>query len=255
MAKRTILKLLQELGAGIGSDEIDSLDETIEATEIVTILEQTVDEVIARKRWEFTRDRVRQLDDRDVASTQLNTLVIPSDVVRINCLKYKDTAATTVKFNELTYMQPCEFVELLQSRNAADSNITPIANDDGVSLNVLIDAPPTYWTSFDEENITFDSYDATLGTGNLIADSVIIADITPVTDYTDPVGFLNVPARMESLIFNEALATCNYRLRQTSDPKAERVARRQHIAMKHHEHVTNKDIKEANYGRKSRSGR
>jgi len=255
MAKRTILQLIQQLGEGIGSDEIDSLNETIEASEIATILEQTVTEVISRKRWEFIADRVRQLDARAGGSTQLNTLVIPSDVTRVNCLKYRNTDNTVTEFTEILYLQPCEFLELVQGRNSSDDNITAIANADGVLINVITDAPPTRWTSFDEENITFDAYDATVGTGSLVVDSVIIADIVPVIDYTDPTATLKVPERMETLIYNEALSTCAIRLRQTVDPKAERVARRQHIAMREHEHITNKDIKEANYGRRSRSGR
>lgn len=255
MAKRTILQLVQQLGEAIGSDEIDTLDETIEASEIATILEQSVTEVISRKRWEFLKDRVRQLDARAGGSTQLNTLVIPSDVTRVNCLKYRNTNNTVTEFTPITYLQPCEFLEKVHGRNSTDANVTAIANDDGVLINVITDAPPTWWTSFDEENITFDAYDAAVGTGNLIADSVIIADIVPVTDFTDPAGTLSVPERMETLIFNEALSYCNYRLRQTRDPRADRVALRQHRALREQEHVTNKDTKEINHGRQTRSGR
>ena len=256
MAKRNILQLVQQLGEAIGSDEIDTLDETIEASEIATILEQTVTEVISRKRWEFIKDRVRQLQLRSAGSTQLNTLAIPIDVTRVNCLKYRDTNNTNVTtFITLEYMQPCEFLEFVQSRNSADSNITAIANDDGVLINVLTDNAPTKWTSFDEENITFDAYDASVGTGNLIVDSVIIADRVSVIDYTDPDATLKVPERMETLIYNEALSTCAIRLRQTVDPKAERVARRQHISLRETEHITNKDTQERTYGRRSRSGR
>ena len=256
MAKRTILQLVQQLGEAIGSDEIDTLNETIEASEIATILEQTVTEVISRKRWEFIKDRPRQLDIRELSSTQLNTLLIPSDVTRVNCLRYRDTNNLNVTtFLDVIYLQPCEFLEFVQARDSSDTNITAIANADGVLINVLTDNTPTRWTSFDEEVITFDAYDASLGTGNLIADSVIIADIVPVIDFTDPDATLKVPERMETLIYNEALSTCAIRLRQTVDPKAERVARRQHISMREHEHITNKDFKVKNYGRRSRSGR
>ncbi len=255
MAKRTILQLVQELGEGIGSDEIDSLDETIEASEIASILKQTVDVIISRKRWEFLKDRVRQLDARVTTSTQLNTLTIPSDVTRVNCLKYRNTENTRTEFTLIEYMQPCEFLEFVQARDSTDSNITAIANEDGVLINVITDAPPTRWTSFDEELITFDAYDAALGTGNLIVDSVIIADIVPVIDYTDASATLKLPERMESLVYNEALSTCNYRLRQTRDPKADRVALQQHRALREQEHITNKDEKEINHGRHSHSGR
>ncbi len=256
MAKKTILQLVQQLGEGIGSDEIDTLDETIEASEIATILEQTVTEIISRKPWKFIQDRVRQLDARSGGSTQLNTLVIPTDVTRIKCLRYRDTNNTTVTtFLDLTYMEPCDFIAFVQARNSADANITAIANSDGVLINVLTDNTPTRWTSFDEENITFDAYDATLGTGNLISDSVIIADIVPVIDYTDPTATLKMPERMETLVFNEALVVCNYRLRQTADPRAAQVARRQHISLRENEHITNKNTQERTYGRNSRSGR
>ncbi len=252
MTKRTILKLVQDLGAGINSDEIDTLDETIEATDIATLLSQTLQEVLDRKTWEFMKGKVRQLDARAGGSTELNTLTIPTDVTRITCLKYRDN---NDKFRELTYMQACEFIELVQSRDATESNITAIDNADGVALNVDTTVAPQYWTSFDEETITFDAYDSTSGTGNLIADSVIIADVMPVTDFTDPVAVLNIPERMETLVFNEALVTCNYRLRQIRDPRADRIARRQGISLRENEHKTKKDKKVIRYGRRTRSGR
>lgn len=253
MTKRTILELVQQLGEGIDSDEIDSLQETEEVARIENVLKQTTQEILDRKTWEFMKGKVRQLDVRTVGSTELNTLTIPADVTRIDCLKYKDD---TGKFRELVYMEACEFVQLLQSRDATEANITAIINADGVALNVDTTKAPQNWTSFDEVTITFDAYDSTAGTGNLIADSVIIADVMPVTDFTDPAAVLNIPERMETLVFNEALVTCNYRLRQTADPRADRVARRQGISLRENEHKTKQDGKKVKrYGRQTRSGR
>lgn len=252
MTKRTILKLVQELGEGIGSDEIDTLGETVEVVKITAILAQAYQEVLDRKTWEFMKDKVRQLDVRAVGSTQLNTLLIPDDVARIQCLKYKGDNG---KFNELTYMKARDFVDMLHSRDATQDDITAIVNEDGVALNVRTTRAPQNWTSFDEVSITFDGYDATAGVGNLIADSVIIATVMPVTDFTDPAAVLNVPERFETMIFNEALVTCNYRLRQTADPRADRVARRQHISLKENEHTTKQDKERKTYGRHTRSGR
>ena len=252
MTKRTILKLVQDLGEGINSDEIDDLAETEEVVRIVNILEQTLQEVLDRKTWEFMKDKVRQLDDRAGGSTEFNTLVIPEDVTLIKCLRYKDSAG---KFIELTYLSACDFVDKLQARNTADADVTAIINADGVALNTRTNIAPTCWTSFDEVTVTFDAYDSTSGTGNLIADSVIIADVMPVTDFTDPAEVLNIPERMETLVFNEALVTCNYRLRQTADPRADRVARRQGISLRENEHKTKKDKQVKTYGRRTRSGR
>ena len=252
MAKRTILKLVQDLGEGIDSDEIDSLAETEEVVRIENILKQTVQEVLDRKTWEFMKDKVRQLDIREAGSSELNTLTIPADVTHINCLKYRDD---NDKFFELRYLQACEFIDMLQSRDATQPEITAINNADGVALNVDTTQAPQFWTSFDEETITFDAYNSTSGTGNLIADSVIIADVMPVTDFTDPNAVLNIPERMETLVFNEALVTCNYRLRQTADPRADRVARRQGISLRENEHKTKIDTQVRTYGRRTNSGR
>jgi hypothetical protein len=249
--KRTILKLVQDLGEGINTDEIDTLDETEEVVRIQNILEQTVKEILDRKTWEFMKDKVRQLDVRTDA-TQLNTLLIPDDVILIKCLRYKDDQG---KFYNVTYLQACDFIKKIQSRTSTDTDIDIITNSDGVELLVRNDIVPRYWTSFDEETITFDAYNLATGSGNLIADSVIIADVMPVTDFTDPTAVLNIPERMETLVFNEALTTCNYRIRQTRDPRADRVARRQGISLRENEHKTKKDKKVRRYGRSTRSGR
>lgn len=253
MAKRTILQLVAQLGEGIESDEIESLNETVEASDIASILEQTYKEILNRRTWEFMTGKVRQLDNRLPASTELNTLLIPADVKKITCLRYKDEVSD--KFGDLLYLTACDFVEMVQSRTVTDAAITSILNEDGVELLTFTDRKPEHWTSFDEATITFDAYDVALGTGNIGVDSVIIADVMPVTDFTDPTAVLNIPERMETLVFNEALSTCNYRLRQTADPRTDRIARRQNISLRRNEVITKTDNKEATYGRNSRSGR
>lgn len=252
MAKRTILKLIQDLGSAIQSDEIDSLTETVEVIDMGKILERTYKEVISRKDYEFTRDKVLQLDARDVADTKLNNLTIPLSVTRLQCVKY---VGANGKFTELCYKTPKDFINLVHARNVADSNITAILNDDGVAINTITDAPPNYYTSFDEETLTFDAYDSSRGVGNLVADSVIIATIIPAVDFTDPTAVLPIPERLEPLIFTEAQATMNYELRQTADPNSERRARKQGIALRDLEPKTQHDEQEINYGRRPRSGR
>ncbi len=249
MAKRTILKLIQDLGAGIGSDEIDTLDETIEASDIMTILEQTYQEVLNRKTWEFMKGHIRQLD---VNATYANVLSIPEDVILIKKITYRDA---TGKFVDVQYLSAEEFMMIVQARNTDNANTEAINNADGVAIHVRTDTAPSYWTSFDEVTVTFDSYDSSVAIENLATDSVIISDVMPVTDFTDPAGVLNIPERMETLVFNEALSTCNYRLRQTADPRTDRIARRQGISLRRNEVKTKTDIKEATYGRNSRSGR
>lgn len=252
MAKKTILKLVQRIGEAISSDEIDTLNETIEAVEITNILEDSFTEVMNRRDWEFLRDRVLQMDVRAGGDTKLFNLTIPLNVTKLQEVRYIDDNG---KFPTLEYVTSLVFIERVQARDVSQANITAIDNDDGVALNIITDQPPTFYTSFDEENLSFDAHDATRGTGNLIADSVIIANIIPAVDFTDPTATLPIPERMETLVLNEAIATAGVRLRQVVDTRAERIARRQGIKLRELEPKTQRDQQVRTYGRTTRSGR
>lgn len=250
MAKKTVLQFVQEIGDAITSDEIDTLDESVEATSIATILKQTYEEVISRKSWKFLKGRVRVFDAR--TSTLKCNLLIPADVTRLECVKYKDTNG---KPQELTFLEPCDFVDKLMQRNPLLDNVETITNADGVDLYIANDTPPRYYTSFDEVEVTLDAYETTKSDGVVPQDSVIIATVIPVVDFTDPGATLPVPERMDTLILNESIATANYRLRQTADPRSERLARRQNISLRENEPKTRDEDREVTYGRRQASGR
>lgn len=255
MSKRTLLKLVQDLGASVSSDEIDSLDETTETTDIATFLRMAFDEVLARRDWEFLKNRIRTLDDRDAGDTQINRLRLPSDASGMSRLVVRYRNPLDVReeiFSDLRYMDPWEFVKHTQSANENDANVVTVLNDDGVSSLIFNDRVPTHFTSFDEEHLWFDAYEASRGTGNITGDVVIITDIIPVMDWTDPTATLPIPERMEMLVFNEALQICAVRLRQTADPTAQRVANRQYVKMRDLEPKVNRDEQEINYGRRGR---
>lgn len=252
MAKKTLLKLVQLIGERIGADEIDAIDETIEAVEIVNILELTYDEILDRRDWEFLRDRTLRMKARAGGDTKLFNLDIPSTVTKLQCVRYIDDNG---KFPELDYVEPCGFISRLDGRNVGEANVTAIANDDGVLLNIITDAPPTFYTSFDEDTISFDSYDSARGTGNQAGDSLIIANVKPAMDFTDPTAKFPIPERMGTLLLNEAIATAGVQLRQVTDARAERIARRQGIKLRELEPRTRRDQMVKQHGRRTNSGR
>jgi hypothetical protein len=251
MAKKTILELVQKIGHAISSDEIDTLGESQEAFDIIEVLKQTYDEVLDRRTWEFMKDRVLQLDARLAGDNILTNLKIPDSVLKIQCLRYLDD---NDKYRDLTYMSPCDFVTKLHNNNPADVDVTTVISPDGVPLYVKTNKAPQYWTSFDEANVTMDSYEGDKTAGVIAGSSAIIATIKPVATW-EATALLPIPERMETLILNEAIASANYRLRQTADPRSERIARRQGVSLRENEPKTNRDQKERHYGRRTSSGR
>lgn len=250
MAKKTVLDFVKLIGQAISSDEIDELDESTEVTDIQSILQQTFEEIISRKSWKFLKDRPLQLDER--TSDMKCNLTIPPQVTRIQCLKYVDVNG---KHTELDFLEPCDFVTMTYERNPDRDDIDTINNADGVPLYIINDKPPRYWTSFDEEEVTLDAYESSKSDGVVYTDSVIIATVVPVVDWTDEAATLPVPERMEILILNEAKASANYQLRQTSDPRSERIARRQNVSLRENEPKTRDTEQEKTYGRRHASRR
>lgn len=251
MAK-TILTLVQKIADATDSDEIDELDETIESIKIAGILEDTYEEVINRRQWEFIKDRLLPLEARQ-GSDPINLLRIPENVSRIDDLKFY--GSTSTKPNTLTYLKPLDFINFTMQRNPELDIVDSIPNADGIVLFIANDIPPVHYTSFSETTVTFDAYETIRGNGNLVADSVILAHVLPTVDFTDPTATLPIPKRMETLILNEAIATANYRLRQTRDPRSERIANRQHKQLKQLEPKTQNDRAVRRYGRRTSSTR
>ena len=87
MATRTLLKYVQLIMSSMDSDEVDTYDETVESVQVADILEQTYFEIIDRRDWEYLKHRVRQLD---TGSGTVVDLTIPSDVLHIELVRYKE---------------------------------------------------------------------------------------------------------------------------------------------------------------------
>ena len=256
MAKKTLLRLVQEVGRAIGSDEIDQLDENTETADIVALLETTYEYILDRFNWEFTRNQLRTLDEREVGDLDVSRLPLPTDVQGLTgtemVVRYRDpTDGQTQRFKDLNYLPPAEFLRRSQGLNENDANVTSVTTSTGVVLLVRTNAAPSNYTSFDEEHIWFDSYDITRGNGNLGTDTVIIANVDPVMDWTDPTAFLPIPERMEKLVMYETIKIAAVQLRQTADPEATQRARALQNSLKELEPRVKRDTESVDYGRRS----
>jgi hypothetical protein len=250
MAKKlTALELTQNILNAMDSDEVETLTETIESNQVHDLLEMTFYELIDRRAWEFMKHQPRQLD----AGTHVTELAIPSDVVHVELVRYKDF--DTSRMVDVRYLSPADFLDRQQGLDTTQANIESVTVNDGVAIGVYNDRRPEYWTSFDEENIVFSSYDtANEPSGVTVASSTTLCEYQPTWTKAD--AFVpDIPARMFSLLFNEALSVCSLNVKQEANPKAEQNARRQYIRLRELERVTVADQEEINYGRQTHNHR
>lgn len=251
MPKKTLLQVVKEVAENVNSDEVTSLtNASIEVDDIRKICLRTLEDLILRNDWEFLMDKPRQLS----AGTNVIEMAIPTDVKKVQTVKYRHRVGGVQSgFTTLIYMHPDDFLHRLQNVNPAESGYDTVTLASGVELYPRNDKHPRYWTSFDETNIVFDSYDkAENATGINAADSTILA--TVYMDFTGSdveTWIAPMPELLFTLWVQEASADASVKLRQAEDPREERKSRRSYIQGIRKEPVTNKDAgsKEVNYGR------
>jgi len=251
MPTKTLLQVVTEVAENVNSDEVTSLSNaSIEVDDIRKICLRTLEDISLRNEWEFLKDRPMQL----TAGTNVVELALPSTIQAVQTVKYRHVMGGVQSgFTTLIYMQPADFLSRLQNNNPTESQYDTVTLSSGVELYPSNNRHPRYWTSFDEKNIVFDSYDsAENATGIEAGDSAILATI-----YLDFTGseletwVAPIPESMFPLWIQEASADASVKLRQTEDPREERKSRRSYIQQIRKEPVTNKDSgsKEVNYGR------
>jgi hypothetical protein len=251
MPTKTLLQVVTEVAENVNSDEVTSLTNTsIEVDDIRKICLRTLEDIALRNEWEFLKDRPLQL----LAGTNVIELAIPTTVQRVQTVKYRHVVAGVQSgFTTLQYMHPDDFLHRLQNNNPAEAQYDTVTLTGGAELYPANNKHPRFWTSFDEKNIVFDSYDSAENASGVEAgDSAILATI-----YLDFTGsnvetwVAPIPESMFQLWVQEASADASVKLRQTEDPREERKARRSYVQQIRKEPVTNKDSgsKEVDYGR------
>lgn len=245
MAKMTLLEMTQKILSSMDSDEIEAITDTVEAQQVVDILDQTYEELLDRRDWEYLKHRTRTLDA--VAGGGKTQLQIPSDVVHVELVRYHNFDTSRPK--DVLYKAPDEFLRLTQNRDSTESSMESITVDDGVSIVVQNDRVPNFWTSFDEDTIWFDAYDSSNEAALVGSNSTILAEIRPAFDATNGTFVADMPSRMFTLFFNEAKSLAWLEIKQEANPKAEQIARRHYIKLRELERRTVKDKEVQTYGR------
>jgi len=240
MAKYTLLKMVQLVASAINSDEIDSLGETREANDIQTILEQSLNDLLTRRNWEFLRDKIMLLD----AGTTVASLTIPDGVTSLQEVRYSSAKVLgdPKQHREIRYITPAEFLDMSNRQTPLSSNVEEITGPGGILLYVKTDAPPSVYTTFDESELFFDSYNIeTDPTGLDPSNSIITATVSITTTSADPTWVAPIPERMFQVWLYEAFAMASTQLRQFDNPRFERMARRAYTQMLDMEPVTTRD--------------
>lgn len=249
MAKLTLLEIVQSILNDMDGDEVNSINDTVEAAQIAQIVKTTYYHIIDGEDW----PHLNELFQPDASGTvsKPTHLEIPEYVTKLDWLKYNKKTSTLDKdkFEEITYLPPDEFLLILEVRDSTKPNVTVVTDFDGVKLNILNDAQPLYWTSFDDKSIVLDAYDSAVDSTIQNSKTQCYGKIHPSFSLTD--SFIpNLPAQAFSYLVAESKAHAFVNLRQTQNAKAEQYSISQRRRMSIDKWKVAGVITYSNYGRK-----
>ena len=133
-------------------------------------------------------------------------------------------------------------------RDSSASDVVTIT-ENGVKLYVYNDKAPSYYTSFNDDILLFDSYDSTVDTTLQSSKTMCYGRVIPTWSMTD--AFVpSLDNNLFPLLINEAKSVAFVELKQQANQKAENESRRQRIKWQNDKSKLDNTFDRPNYGRK-----
>lgn len=226
--KYTLLDLTQTILSSMDSDEINSINDTVESQQVVKVIRTAYFDIINRANVPEQYSLFSLESSGDVTKPVLMTL--PSDFKNISWLKYDHVSVTDTDTNMVTILPlPLEdFVErMYQLRESADNvgSFTKTIGTSTVTFLYTIDSAPRYYTTYNDGTIIFDSYDSEVD--STLQKSKTLAFGLKAIPWTNSDTFVpDLDDAQFALLLNEAKALAFNELKQTQHTSAERNSRR-----------------------------
>ena len=255
--KLTLLQVVQKTLEALGSDEVNSISDSVEAEQIAQLAEDAYYELLNMKDWPFLQ-KLTVLESLADASFP-NYLRIPADVVRITQVKYDWTdyldpdTMDLLLIREVPWVSPQHFLNKVQGRNTQQDNVDIITSMQGVSMPIFTDTEASVWTSFDDEFVVFDAYNENVESTLQGDKSQVLAKCLPafelVNDFTP-----EATANFFQLWLAEVKRTAFMYFRQEQSLVDEQKARRGLAVLRRDASRTNHDDGKVKFGRPARAG-
>lgn len=233
--QRALSDYVQDVLASLGSDEVNSINDTIEAQTVARIVRRCFYNIVDEATL-YKNKNLFQLETFGDA-TKPTLMTKPSDVRNIDWIKYDwhTTTDTDINYTFLPYLSLDEFFNLTDQLRQSDSDTYSFQHTIGTSTITFFvknNVAPHYWTSFDDNTIAFDSYDSSVDTTlqksktkcfgeKLLEFELVDSFVPPLTD------------EQQNLLLNESISAAWVELKQAPNQKAEQFARKGWVRQQH----------------------
>ncbi|QXG07552.1 putative tail adaptor protein [Erwinia phage Pecta] len=249
MTKMTLLEITQDILNDIDADEVNSIDDTVEATQVAQIVKSTYFALVHIRNWYSNRTLVNLVASGDDSlPTHVTLPKNLSELVFINYDSAREGQNRKI-FQPIRYVYPDEFLRRQNQYNTENDNVDVIQDPSGVELLIRNDIPPTVYTSFNDDVVVFDAYDKAVDDTIQSHKIQAMGYVTPPWLHED--SFTpSMPEEAFTLLTEEAKSKAAIKLRQVADDKAEQESQRQNRWLSRKQWRVQGGIRKPDYGRK-----
>ena len=247
MAKMTLLEMTQDILSDMDSDEVNSINDSVESLQVAQIIKTTYFNIVDGKHYPHF-DELFQLDS--ATDTRPTHMKIPDTIENVHWIKYdiRKTELAKHQYTEIKYLTPEEFINHVDVRDSTDTKVQVVDSLQGIKLNIYKDRAPEYYTSFDEEYVVFDNYIQTTDTHLQKSKSQAFGKRAVTFTLSD--NFIaDFPVQMFSYFLAEAKSAAFVTLKQMANAKAEQTSVSHKRRMSQDAWKLERGIKYPNYGR------
>ena len=250
MAKLTVLEIVNDLANDLDTELVNSIDDTIESSQIAQIVRTTYFELIANRNWPHLK-RTVQLES-PLSLDRPTHMKLPEDTKELLSLSYNKITEEDPErpaFSTVKYLEPEDFILRTNRRNTDLDNVIVVTDTGGISLLIIDDKQPDWYTSFDDEHVVFDSYNRQIENTLQNSKTQCTMVIEPVWSQEDT--FVpDLPIEAFPLLVAEAKSSAFLIIRQESNAKSEQQSRRQSKWLSRKAFSVKGGVRYPNYGRR-----
>ena len=244
--KTTLLELVQSILSDMDSEAVNSISDSVEAQQVASVIEDTYYNIISNRDIPELKRIITLTSLSD--STRPTHFKYPENVKQLEEIRYNIALSSGVTYAVVPFIDPLEFI----ARQSTDEDATAIIQVPDVDTSAVFlirnDTMPTYYTSFDDEHIVFNAYDASVETIMQASKTMAYGTVYPtfsITDSFEP----HLDDNMMPYLLAESKSVCFSLFKSGSDPKVEQAARRLKSYVQNDMFRTKQANKRPHYGR------
>lgn len=240
---RTLLEMVQSILSDMDSEGVNSISESVEAEQIASVIQDTFFNLVSARDIPEHRQLIKLTALSDTSKP--THFKYPDNIRQLSRIDY-NVSTTETNFREIAFVEPMVFIDRMNQDTSKTTTVTDVKG--GTTLFIGNDTSPTYYTSFDDEHIVMNSYDAavetTLQNNKTRAFGYIYPIFTLADDFQPDIDDTMLPYMLA-----EAKSTCFSLFKSGSDPKIEQSARRLKSFVQNDMYKTKRVNKRPHYGK------